>query len=326
VDASLKEKLKCLIFIPIISRTYCDPKSFAWENEFRRVITQASSDSIGIKIRLPGGNVASRVLPIQIYDLDPDDRKLVESELGGHLRAIEFIYREPGVNRPLSANEEHPESNLSKTTYRNQINKVANSIKDIITGMNNPEAGLTSTTAREKNKIPVSLKPKFVIAALALIVLLAAGIYFFPRLFSSSPDTDKSIAVLPFKLLSDEPDKQYLADGMMDAITLYLSRVKGLRVMSRTSVEQYRGATKTTRVIGKELGVSYLLEGSFQKYGDNVRLIVQLINADRESHVWAGEYNNKWQEVFSLQSEVARKIGIERGKSQISGVPGKDRS
>ena len=68
---------------------------------------------------------------------------------------------------------------------------------------------------------------------------------------------EKSIAVLPFKLLSDEPDKQYLADGMMDAITLHLSKIKDLRVMSRTSVEQYRGTTKTTHVIGKELAVEY---------------------------------------------------------------------
>src|SRR4030042_2167237 len=104
---------------------------------------------------------------------------------------------------------------------------------------------------------------------------------------------EKSIAVLPFKLLSDEPDKQYLADGMMDAILLHLSKIEDLRVMSRTSTEQYRIPGKTMTEIGRELGVNYLLEGSFQKYGDNVRLIVQLIRTGKEGHEWANEYDRK---------------------------------
>jgi len=112
-------------------------------------------------------------------------------------------------------------------------------------------------------------------------------------------------------MLSDEPDKQYLADGMMDAITLHLSKINDLRVMSRTSVEQYRETIKTSRIIGHELDVEYLLEGSFQKFGDDVKLIVQLINTNEESHAWANEYNSKWSEIFSLQSEVAQKIASE---------------
>ena len=70
VDASLKDKLKCLVFIPIISRTYCDPKSFAWENEFKAFIEQASEDHFGLKVKLSNGNVANRVLPVRIHDLD----------------------------------------------------------------------------------------------------------------------------------------------------------------------------------------------------------------------------------------------------------------
>ena len=100
VDASLKEKLKCLIFIPIISRTYCDPNSFAWDHEFKAFIEQASQDQFGLKVTLPNGNVATRVLPVRIHDLDADDMKLCESVAGGFLRGVEFIYKEPGVNRP----------------------------------------------------------------------------------------------------------------------------------------------------------------------------------------------------------------------------------
>ena len=116
VDASLKEKLKCLVFIPIISRTYCDPKSFAWEHEFKAFIDQASHDQFGLKVRLPNGNVSNRVLPVRIHDLDSEDIKLLESVLGGALRGIEFIYREPGVNRSLT-----PDDNEKKNLYQNQI-------------------------------------------------------------------------------------------------------------------------------------------------------------------------------------------------------------
>ena len=82
VDESLKEKLKCLVFIPIISRTYCDPKSFAWEHEFKAFVEQASKDQFGLKVKLPNGNVASRVLPVRIHDLDNADIKVCESVLG----------------------------------------------------------------------------------------------------------------------------------------------------------------------------------------------------------------------------------------------------
>jgi TolB-like protein len=158
-------------------------------------------------------------------------------------------------------------------------------------------------------------KKKLILLISGLLVVMAIVVVLF--VFNiiggrkQTKEIEKSIAVLPFKLLSDEPDKQYLADGMVDAITLHLSKIKGLRVMSRTSGEQYRGTTKTTRTIGKELDVEYLLEGSFQKFGDDVKLIVQLINTREESHEWANEYNSKWGDIFSLQSEIAQKIAKE---------------
>ena len=132
VDRSLEDKLKCLIFIPIISRTYCDSKSFAWQHELVAFNEMAKDDQFGRDIRVAGGNVTSRILPIKIHDLDPDDKTLLEYEFGGVLRCIEFIYKSAGVNRPLRANEDHPQDNLNKTYYRDQINKVANAIKEII--------------------------------------------------------------------------------------------------------------------------------------------------------------------------------------------------
>ncbi len=185
VDATLKDKLKCLVFIPVISRTYCDPRSFAWEHEFRAFIEQASKDQFGLKIKLPNGNVTGRVLPVQIHEITAEDKACIEKELGGVLRPVEFVYREPGVNRPLRSNEEHPDNNLNKTFYRNQINKVANAIEEILTGLKkfhsttlderkqNHEA---LKTEEKKDKLREKVKPALpgrvkLIAGISLLVL-----------------------------------------------------------------------------------------------------------------------------------------------------------
>ena len=136
VDKSLEGKLKCLLFIPIISQTYCDPKSFAWQHEFCAFNKLAEEAQFGREIKLHNGNVASRTLPGKIHELDEEDKAILENEIGGVLRAIEFIYREPGVNRSLRPNDSKNE-NASRTDYRNQANKIANACKEIISALRN---------------------------------------------------------------------------------------------------------------------------------------------------------------------------------------------
>ena len=157
-----------------------------------------------------------------------------------------------------------------------------------------------------KAKLRKRRKAIFYAGAAGFIILILSMILF---IFPKTPD--KSIAVVPFHYLSDEPDKQYLADGVMDAILLNLSKIEDLRVVSRTSVEQYRETDKTVNTICRELGVAYLLEGSFQKFGDTAKLIVQLIKPGKEQHIWADEYNRNWTEIFSVQSEVAQTVARE---------------
>ncbi len=139
VDKSLEGKLKCLVFIPIISQTYCDLKSFAWKDEFCAFNTIAKNDSFGRDIRLGSGNVTSRILPVRIHDLDASDKALLEGELGSVLRSVDFIFKTPGVNRPLTSADKK-EDNLNKTFYRDQVNKVANAVKEIISSMREPAA------------------------------------------------------------------------------------------------------------------------------------------------------------------------------------------
>lgn len=140
VDASLKDKLKCLIFIPIVSRTYCDPRSFAWDHELKAFVNKATADQFGFKVKLPNGNVANRVLPIRIHDLDASDTMLFEAAVGGVMRSIDFVYKETGVNRQLRAKDDDIIKNPGQVLYRDQINKSALAIRDIIESMKSPAA------------------------------------------------------------------------------------------------------------------------------------------------------------------------------------------
>ncbi len=134
VNYSLEAKLNCLIFIPILSKTYCDANGFAWNHEFVAFIDKAKQDQFGLNIKLASGNVSSRVLPVRIHDLDPEDVKLAESHLGV-IRSVDFIYHSPGVNRSLRPWDDDVIKNTKQPFYRDQINKVANAIDEILRGM-----------------------------------------------------------------------------------------------------------------------------------------------------------------------------------------------
>jgi TolB-like protein/lipoprotein NlpI len=122
---------------------------------------------------------------------------------------------------------------------------------------------------------------------------------------------DKSIAVLPF--INDSPDeeKMYFINGTMEAILDNLCKIGELRVVSRTSVEQYRDNLKSVQEIAGEMKVSYVLEGSGLKDEGNIRLTIQLIDAIHDRHIWSQTYNRKSSEIFSLQSEIAQLVAAE---------------
>jgi hypothetical protein len=135
VHASLQGKIKSLIFIPIVSQTYCDVQSFAWKEEFLTFLAEAERDSIGKVVRTTSGNVINRVLPVKIHDIEIDDVRLLEHELGGMMRSIDFIYQDAGVNRPLRSKDDDLAGAQARLLFRNQINKVANSVKEVISGI-----------------------------------------------------------------------------------------------------------------------------------------------------------------------------------------------
>jgi len=320
VDASLKDKLKCLIFIPIISRTYCDPKSFAWIHEFKAFLEQASQDRFGLKIKLPGGNVASRILPVKIHDLDPEDKILLESEMRGVLRPLEFIYKSSGVNRPLKPDDSRTE-NMNHTYYRDQINKVAIAVKEIITGLknfNNQENILFSEKI-SSNNVPREVKAKrskLKIAVWTFIILglIVSGYFLWASFFeNSSKSIDRSIAVLPFENMSNDPEQEYFSDGMMQEILNHLYKIGELQVTARTSSMKFKKSKKSIREIAGELKVSYVLEGNVRKYGNNLRINTQLISVKNNQRVvWSEDYNREITiaNILDIQSEVAEQVAL----------------
>jgi adenylate cyclase len=157
-----------------------------------------------------------------------------------------------------------------------------------------------------------SSKNKLYLIGSFIIVLLAACIFYY-KSFSGGKKTitTKSIAVLPFINLSSDKNDEYFADGMCDEILTNLSKVGDLKVISRTSVMQYKNTKKNLREIAGELGVSNILEGSVQKSNDRLRINVQLINAETDEHLWAESYDRENKDVFSIQSEIAKKIAHE---------------
>jgi serine/threonine protein kinase/Tfp pilus assembly protein PilF len=147
-------------------------------------------------------------------------------------------------------------------------------------------------------------------AALALTLLagaLAVALFYWLRNPSMSSIPEKSIAVLPFENLSNDKGDVSFTDGLQDDVLTKLAKIADLKVISRTSVMQYRGK-QNTREIGNALRVSHVLEGSARKTGDRFHINAQLIDTRTDTHVWAEDYDRDLNDVFAIQSEIAQKV------------------
>ncbi len=117
-----------------------------------------------------------------------------------------------------------------------------------------------------------------------------------------------SIAVLPFNNMSGDPDQEYFADGVVEALTAALSRIRAFFVIARNSAFAYKGRAMSVREIGRELGVAYVLEGSVQRAGARVRITVQLIETETDAHVWAEKYDGSLDDIFDLQDRITEQV------------------
>jgi TolB-like protein/Tfp pilus assembly protein PilF len=129
-----------------------------------------------------------------------------------------------------------------------------------------------------------------------------------PKQSARAAGMDKSVAVLPFENLSSDKENSFFAQGIQDEIITTLSKISGLRVISRTSTAHYESAPQNLLEIARQLRVSNVLEGSVQKVGDRVHINVQLIQADNDAHLWAQSYNRELTDIFGVEAEVAKSI------------------
>jgi hypothetical protein len=244
VDKSLESKLQCLIFIPIISQTYCDLRSFAWQREFCVFNKLSKEHTLGRDIKIGNGNVASRILPVKIHDLDTPDKLNIEHEIGAALRAIDFIYKEPGVNRPLRSTDERS-INHNKTDYRNQVNKVANAIKDLVNAI----------TADPSLKMPAQPVPKqkgsfkarnAIVPALVVIATFILLFNFFRDTSAEKSELDKILDRAEGYLRERDrfDDDRYLTNARQaagKALALDSMNERGLYLMSLVGEESGTG-------------------------------------------------------------------------------------
>ncbi len=174
--------------------------------------------------------------------------------------------------------------------------------------------GLKRTETIDAEHQPTRSRKRAWIYVVAIAGAMSVGLFFLGRYTATnkqSGSTDipaKSIAVLPFANLSQDPDNAYFADGIQEEILSRLSKIGDLRVISRTSTQRYKSAPDNLSEIANKLGVAHILEGTVQKAADQVRVNVQLINAENDSHVWTDRYDRKLTDIFAVETEIATKI------------------
>lgn len=167
---------------------------------------------------------------------------------------------------------------------------------------------VTSETGRRLNYIAIA----FLVAALSVSVYLNFSFDRSNQVANSDADGRRSIAILPFSSHSTDPENALFADGIHDDLLTKIGNIAALKVISRTSVMNYRDTDKNLRQVGEELGVSTVLEGTVQRVGNSVRINVQLIDAKTDEHLWANSYDRELttKNIFAIQREIAKNISV----------------
>lgn len=207
-------------------------------------------------------------------------------------------------------------SNVSEVSFKTGFGSTSYFIKCFREYYGYPPGEVGKRGAAEPDPVPQvnpAVKRNFILlSGVAAIVVLVVGMLFYYNLPGlNSPNLEKSIAVLPFKNDSNDSTNVYLINGLMESTLNNLQKIKELKVTSRTSAEKYRNTTKSIPEMGRELNVSYIVEGSGQKIGDQILLNIQLIDAATDRHLWARQYRREATDIFELQQEIAKNIAEE---------------
>jgi TolB-like protein/Tfp pilus assembly protein PilF len=171
--------------------------------------------------------------------------------------------------------------------------------------------------------------PYYIIAGMVVVIVAILIWYFLPK--QPIAEMEKSIAVLPFETITKDSTSQYIAAGVREAILNNLQKIEDLEVGSRTSSETYRNSNKRIPEIASELGVATILEGSAQKFGNQIRITVQLIDGITDNHIWSEDYDRAWGDIFAIYTEIAEEVATAlqavitpEEKQQIASTPTTD--
>lgn len=162
-----------------------------------------------------------------------------------------------------------------------------------------------------QGKLKSNFQKRNVLIAFSIILFVVSVLFaykFFLAKNDMAEDVDKSIAVLPFENMSNDPEQEYFSNGITEDILNHLVKIADLRVKSRTSTLQYKGKQPSIIQVGEDLGVANIVEGSVRRVGDKVRIVVQLIDAKTDVHLWSETYDRDFSDILELQSEIAIKI------------------
>src|SRR5438552_7829566 len=207
------------------------------------------------------------------------------------------------------------ESILQKALRKNRDERYQ-TIKEMLADLRNlkgeleAEGSSPQTKARAESIVSkIKRHKRGMLLTLATAILAAAAFaYSFFFVAPAPSSNEKSIAVLPFENRSEDKSNAYFTDGVQDEILTRLSKIRDLKVISRTSTQRYKNTSQNLSQIANQLGVANLLEGSVQKTNDQVRVNVQLIRAANDSHLWAETFDRRLTDIFSVESEVAKAI------------------
>src|SRR5216110_513347 len=217
------------------------------------------------------------------------------------------------------------ESILQKALRKNSDERYQ-TIKEMLADLRNlkgeleAEGSSPQTKARAESIVSkIKRHKRGVLLTLAAALLAAAAFAYSFYFVAPAPlPNEKSIAVLPFENRSEDKSNAYFTDGVQDEILTRLSKIRDLKVISRTSTQRYKNTSQNLSQIANQLGVANLLEGSVQKTNDQVRINVQLIRAANDSHLWAETFDRRLTDIFTVESEVAKAIA-DQLRAHLSG-------
>ena len=170
------------------------------------------------------------------------------------------------------------------------------------------QSQMHSKTLKNKNGPKQSTSRPVIYGVMIAMVIMATVFLYKNNMSSLNRELGRSIAVLPFENMTEQPGSDYFSDGITEDIISALSEINGLRVIARTSILQYKGTNKTVVEIAKEVNVNTILEGSVRRIGNNVRVVAQLIDIETDDHLWANTYDRKLDDIFEVQSDIALNI------------------